>query len=158
MFDDKLVYYGEGSPIKPATPYHPFRFLSGNTLTLLIIFAVIGRARRIFLFGADGAAPLDQETSTHYGAEKPEFRFEISDNYRRRIGNALAADTFSFPDNVETGLIAAEHLFDLKRPPIYNVSPDSAIECFPRISYEEALAMLGGGQDTALGSRTALPA
>lgn len=141
-FDDRLFYYGEVSDSAPATPSHPMRFLYSNTLTVLIVMAAIGRARRIFLFGADSRLPADGASPTHYGAESADFRLKTIEDHRARVGNALISDTMNFGDTTEIGLIAAEHLYGVTRPPIYNVSPDSAIDLFPRMTYDDALELL----------------
>jgi tetratricopeptide (TPR) repeat protein len=141
-FDQKLLYFGGTAPIQSATPYDPLRCVFGNSLSILIFLMTIGGARRIFLFGADGGVPAGAPGGTHYGWRKEEFRFEMTPKMREVVAAALRADAVDLHGAVETGLIAAEGLFGINPPPIFNVSPRSALEAFPKITYDDAWSML----------------
>jgi tetratricopeptide (TPR) repeat protein len=140
-FDDKLLYYGGTGGIQPATPQHPLRFAYGNSLSTLVGLLTIGQARRIFLFGADGGVPQGAR-ATHYGVQNADFRFEFTPEIRDTIAASLHADALDFRGAVEIGLVAAEGLFGTAPPPIFNVSPSSALQVFPRITYDQAWDML----------------
>lgn len=103
-----------------------------------------GGARRIFLFGADGGVPHGS-TATHYGLQSADFRLQITAPMRETIAASLHADAVDFREAVETGLVAVEGLFSLAAPPIFNVSPESALQVFPRITDDDAWAMLSRG-------------
>lgn len=141
-FDNKMLYFGGAGGSVPATPLDPLRFIYGNTLSLMIVFAAMSEARRVFLFGADGGVADRATAETHYGAQNSNFLFKFDEKNQSTIESALRADATMFNHITETGLIAAEHLYGVKRPPIYNVSPDSALTLFPRIDYATALQMV----------------
>lgn len=141
-FDSKLLYFAGTHRLYPASPDSPLRFILGNTLSVLVNFAVIAQARRIFLFGADGGVRNDKEEDTHYGSTNPDFRLDIDDERRAAITAALNADALMFDYVTEFGLTMSERLFNVERPPIYNVSPGSTLTPFPRIDYAAALEIL----------------
>jgi tetratricopeptide (TPR) repeat protein len=143
-FDDKLLYFGGAGGIQPATPYDPLRYVYGNSLSVLISLMVIGGAKRIFVFGADGGIPHGDSGSTHYGCHKDEFRFDMTDDMREAVSASLRADAMEFPDIIETGFMTAEGLFGVKPPPVFNVSPNSRLDAFPKITYARARSMLSG--------------
>jgi tetratricopeptide (TPR) repeat protein len=143
-FDDKLLYYGGSGGIQPATPRNPLRYVYGNSLSTLIGLMATGGARRIFLFGADGGVPHGS-TATHYGLQSADFRLRITAPMRETIAASLHADAVDFRGAVETALVAVEGLFGIAAPPIFNVSPASALQVFPRITHDDAWAMLSRG-------------
>ncbi len=143
-FDDRLLYYGGSGGIQPATPRNPLRYVYGNSLSTLIGLLATGGARRIFLFGADGGVSPGS-TATHYGLQSADFRLQVTATMRETIAASLHADAVDFQGAVETGLVAVEGLFGLSPPPTFNVSPASALEGFPKISYDDAWAMLSSG-------------
>jgi len=144
-FDEKLLYFGGQGGVRPATPGHPLRFVQGNSLSALVSIMAIAGARRICLFGADGGIPHDSTTSTHYGSEKTAFRLDITRDLHEAFRASLCADALEFGEIVETGLLAVEGLFGVKPPAIFNVSPSSRIDGFPKITYEKAWALLEAG-------------
>ncbi len=140
-FGEKLIYIGGSGGMAGATPFNPLRFVFGNSLSVLIPLMALGGARRIFLFGADGVAEGAAEPSQYFCEESLEIGFDFKDADRQALTGALRADTLDFPEAVETGILSLETLFGFKRPPIFNVSPGSALRPFPIIGYEEALKM-----------------
>jgi len=74
--------------------------------------------------------------STHYATAGPVFRFNIDGEKQHTMSPTLSVDADMFDVYMELNLSAAEHLFEVKRMMIYNVSPMSMIESFPRIDYE----------------------
>lgn len=147
-FGHKILYYDANNRLHPSTPQFPLCFIAGATLSHLICYAALASPRRIFIFGADGKIPDDPTALTHYRADSPDFGRSIDDTARTAIGASLASEAKTFNHVAELNLMATETVFRFSRPPIYNVSPDSAIDLFPRISYDEALAMLESGQAT----------
>jgi len=145
-FGHRFLYYDGFDRLSPPTPRYPLRYIAGNALSHLINFAVLGRPRRIFIFGADGTVPPGQSALTHYRADSPDFGRKIDGSMRDAIAASLAGDAKTFNHIAEMNLLATEAVFRIARPPIYNVSPDSAIDLFPRISYDEALDILANNR------------
>ena len=141
-FDAKLLYCGGVGGWRPPTPDDPLTFPFGNTLSVTIAFAMLGHARRKFLFGADGGIVPDTDGDTHYGAGTEEFRYDVSGDQRDASMSSLKADADTFNATTDTSMLAIEALFGVARPPIYNVSPNSAYTLFPRIDYDAAWDML----------------
>ena len=129
--------------MEPATPHNPLNFVFGNSLSILVPLTAMAGARRIFLFGADGVGSENHAPAKHFGEDNPDFRFKFEATDIDALTGGLRADTVDFSEAVEIGLVSLEAIFGFERPPIYNVSPDSAIEAFPKIGYQDAVAMCG---------------
>tara|TARA_B100000676_G_C18085679_1_gene854803 strand:+ start:260 stop:2182 length:1923 start_codon:yes stop_codon:yes gene_type:complete len=147
-YHDKLLYIGGSGGIEPATPHNPLKFVFGNSLSILVPLTAMAGARRIFLFGADGISKANNGPAKHFGEGNPDFRFDFEATDIDALTGGLRADTVDFSEAVEIGLISLEAIFGFKRPPIYNVSPDSAIDAFPKIGYQDALAMCRRSDET----------
>jgi tetratricopeptide (TPR) repeat protein len=143
-FDERLLYLSEPGPLSSVTPHNPLRFTPGNTLSILIALAVMARPRRLFLFGADGGG---DRAKIYYRESQSEFRSVLEKFAKPDIANTHAADSIQFNALAEFDLLAVEQLFGCPRPPIYNVSPSSALTPFPRIGYDEALKLLASEAD-----------
>lgn len=128
------------------TPQDPLNIPSYTTLSVVLALAVLGRPRRIFLFGCDGARPNlrpDHDARTqavYYRQEEGGYsRYDASNaDYR----NWLARDTIMFDDLAQSSIEAISCMFGFEPPEIYNCSPDSAFTSFPRIDYPECLDLL----------------
>ena len=141
-FDEKLLYFGLSNGTRGPTPTSPLQFMSANALSILLGIALLSRPRRVFIFGADGSVPPASASSSHYGAESEAFRLRIDAEKRDVMAKTLQADADLFQINTEIILTAFECYFECTRPEIFNVSPKSAINLFPRIDYDEALNIL----------------
>ena len=141
-YDKKLFYFGGSGKMEAATPHNPLSFVFGNTLSVLIPLMALGGASRIFLFGADGIKPDWKSPAKHIGEDDPEYRFDFNDRNLDALTSGLRADTIDLDEAVEMGLLSLESLYDFERPPIYNVSPDSAVTAFPKIGFTEAQELL----------------
>lgn len=142
IYDAKLLYIGESGGIQPATPANPLGFVFGNSLSILVPLMSMGGAKRIFIFGADGVAPNAMEQAHHFGQDNPDYRFDFDATDLDALTGGLRADTIDFDEAVEIGLMSQEALYGFKRPPIFNVSPNSAISAFPKIGYADAYRLL----------------
>jgi hypothetical protein len=154
---DRLLYF-RSEQRHPPVPSDPLHFPPYNTLSVVLPLAMLGRARRIFLFGCDGRGPSDQSPippalfhsrdfqSSRYqrarqGSQGRDYR-SWADSY----DSWLRLDTHQFNFQIGVSLAWVSHLFALEIPPIYNCSPASAYEGFPKISVEQALGLLHGPQ------------
>jgi tetratricopeptide (TPR) repeat protein len=141
-FNDKLLYVGELNSVRPATPNAPLRFLCDSEVYILTVLAAISGARRLFLFSADRHVEEAAQTVSQQSNSNNDLR-DIFPRNGPTLSNALlAAEMKQFAHNLDVSLIAAEHLFGIDRPPIYNVSFDNLIDLFPRIDYDDALELL----------------
>ena len=139
QFDAKLLYFSMLENLL-ATPLDPLNFLSGNTLSMLVPLLQLGHPRRIVLFGADGVAP-DDGAPTHYRRSSPEFggtRALTDEAWRGR----LAHDTRRFNGICELQVMCLCGLFGVDEVPVFNASPHSGYRTFPRITVDDAVAML----------------
>jgi len=141
-FEAKLLYIEGSSGMAGPTPFNPLRFVFGNSLSALIPLMALGGARRIFLFGADGVHANTVTPSSYFGENSPDFNFDFDNADREALTEALRSDTLDLPEAVEVGLLSLETLFNFERPPIFNVSPGSALKFFPIIDYEYAFELL----------------
>jgi tetratricopeptide (TPR) repeat protein len=152
--DERLLFaHHQHGPPLPGSPLH---FETGNSLTLLLPLLLLGRPRRIFIFGADGGA------NPHF-RKRPYFYYDDYDAGAPAQSFLSRPDVVSFrglPDRLEEAnrrfyidAVEADHVleaamlslaavFDVPIPPIFNVCPHSSHRLFTRIGIEEALARL----------------
>lgn len=129
--------YGEHLP----SPQEPLHVPSLNNLLFALFVGVLGRPRRVFMFGFDGqikgsdsqksGALYYKELHESYhqtGRDKPEMR-----DFTRAW---LLWDSRMFNETAPHVLRHAALLFDLPQPPVYNVCSDSALTVFPRITFD----------------------
>jgi tetratricopeptide (TPR) repeat protein len=158
-YDDRLLLVEPvGGPPLPSRPLH---FEHGGSLALTLPVLLLGRPRRVFLFGADGGASSESAT-----AKRPYYYYEDVDSdtpshdFERRPGMmvykgrpdrlAVANERFRIDainnDRVmRFALQCLEAIFEVPIPPIYNACPHSTHQLFPRITCSEAMALLGEG-------------
>jgi tetratricopeptide (TPR) repeat protein len=140
-YDEKLLYVDSRHP-GGASPRFPLHFIPANTLTILLGLAVLGGAKRIFVFGADGAVAHELPENSHYKKGSARFGFDLPDGFDAHYPAAIAADTEQFNDVWEANLHALCALYDLPLRPMFNVNPASAVAVAPRISYKQAFDLL----------------
>jgi tetratricopeptide (TPR) repeat protein len=140
----------------PPLPDSPLHFETGNSLTLLLPLLLLGRPRRIFIFGADGGA------NPHF-RKRPYFYYDDYDAGAAAQSFLSRPDVVSFrglPDRLEeanrrfyidavdadrvleAAMLSLAAVFNVPMPPIFNVCPHSSHRLFIRIDIEEALARL----------------
>jgi Tfp pilus assembly protein PilF len=138
---EKFFYFSSNADYPPI-PEDPLHFPPINTLMCVLPLAVLGRPRRMFMFGCDGAAPLAIERgapvyfrqgSADYGAQP----MPQSSPYSKW----LVRDTFFFNAQISIVLDCLSVLHRVQVPPIYICNPDSAYRPFPRISAAEFTRM-----------------
>jgi len=103
----------------------------------MLPFAIPGEAKRVFLFGADGAIADDQDARSRFGMANSEYRFEDRGEKKlEMMARTLLVDTLAFDDVAGLALAATSVLYERPIPPIYNVSPDSSLNLFEKIDIE----------------------
>lgn len=138
-FASKLIYF-ESQFFHPPIPVRPLHFPSGNTLSVLLPFLLLGEPNRIFLFGSDGGGDSKSQNGAYFFSDAPESdvdRRRVAETYRR-----LRLDARHCDQNVGPSMITVAALYDVPMPEVYNVCLDSAYEAFPKISYDDAFKMI----------------
>jgi tetratricopeptide (TPR) repeat protein len=155
-YDDRLlIVEPAGGPPLPSRPLH---FEHGGSLALTLPLLLLGRPRRIFVFGADGGASPESAK-----AKRPYYYYEDVDSdapprdFERRPGMVTYK---GLPDRLATvnerfridainndrvmrfAVQCQEAIFEVPTPPIYNACPHSTHQLFPRITCSEAMSML----------------
>ena len=129
------------------SPSHPLHFLSGNSLAVLLPILVIGRARRIFLFGADGGAHPDSEDCYFYDRDVEESELEATEwaRHPRRIREGhrrLARESAELDELWSIHALLLSEVFGESIPEVLNCCPHSTIKGFPRVDLDTGLAAL----------------
>ncbi len=143
---DQLFRYRATNKLPP-TPRDPLGFPSLNTLMLALCAAVLGRPRRIFLFGFDqrveGAA-AEKESMVYYKELDERYPAHDRSNLSRRkhISDWVKWDAIQVDEISSVTLRMLALMFSVELPPIYNVCPDSALESFPKIDIKQFLKMV----------------
>jgi len=130
----------------PSTPEHPLRNQGINGLYALMMVLLIGKPKRIFLFGADGASSAK---SDYFFAMKGEEKMKTdSDLTRSDARNVrLILDSLRFSLHMPFQLANTACLFGVDIPEIYNINADSKITNFEQIPIEQAVSMLTEAQN-----------
>lgn len=142
QFDDKLLIFPTPGSFAVPRPDSPLSFPIGNTLACMLPFLVIGEAKRVFIFGADGISRDATGGHLRYGAGHPDYRREPTDEHEgHMLAMNLLTDTLTFDHVAELSIQGASFLFDRAPPPIYNVSPHSHLGLFPKIDIDECIEL-----------------
>jgi len=138
-YHESIVLFNSNHRFAPS-PFDPLQMMGGNSLSSLIPLVLLGRPKRIFIFGADGGNKNVGKAPTYFfgtpGETQTEKLHDIASN------NRLLADSFEFDGLINLLLIGIEELFDIERPEIFNCSPDSALNSLPKISVDDAIQAL----------------
>lgn len=144
-FRDRVLYFPQPSTVAPPMPVNPLDFPVCNTLAAMLPFAILGEAKRVFLFGADGAVAEDEDARSRFGLDNREYRFEdTGEKKRQMMARTLIVDTLAFDDVAGLTLAATSVLYERPIPPIYNVSPDSSLKLFEKIDIEACKSTVCG--------------
>lgn len=144
-FDRKLLYFPPPATVLPPSRTSPLSFPLCNTLSCMLPFLVLGEAKRVFLFGCDGTSRESVDGHYRYGTGHADYRYEPkNEEEKRMLAQNLLVDTLSFDEAADISLEGASALFDLPVPPIYNVSPQSHLNLFPKIRIEACFEMISG--------------
>jgi hypothetical protein len=131
------------------SPAEPLHVPALNTLLCALSVGILARPRRIFLFGFDGKikgqdslkpdALYFQEHHAGYHMTRRE-----EPNIRQYTMTSLWWDSMLFNETAAVTLRQTALLFNLPQPPIYNVCVDSALDPFPRISFDRFKEIVSG--------------
>jgi len=132
----KLFYFAASADYPPI-PEDPLHFPPINTLMCVLPLAILGQARRIFLFGCDGAASSAIESGGDVYFRQGSADFGKQEILNVQYAKWLARDTFFFNAINPTVLSCLSVLHRVAVPAIYICNPDSAYRPFPRIDGSE---------------------
>jgi hypothetical protein len=146
---DHLFWFDCFKELLPPSPVDPLHFPAINTLICALGVGLLAQPRRLFLFGFDGQIQghdVHRPGAHYYHEDHPAYyRPRRREPELQRLNKGcLRWDTTRFN---ETAAVVIRHvtlLFDLPRPPIYNVCFDSALDPFPRITFERFREIVSG--------------
>ena len=134
----------------PPTPRDPLSFPNINTLLLALCTAVLGRPRRIFLFGFDQRVIEDDgdKSSSVYFKEFDD-RYPAHDRTdearRQHISDWVKWDAIQVNELSGVSLRMLAQMFGVDLPIIYNVCPKSGLDRFPKIDIAQFLDLVTKG-------------
>ncbi len=138
---ERVFWHDSVNEQLPPSPADPLHFPAINTLMCAMGVAVLARPRRVFLFGFDGrirgsdssrkgALYFREESDAYHAAGRSE------DDTRSYTKATLWWDSLRFNEFAPIVLRHVALLFNLPQPPIFNVNVDSALEPFPRVTFD----------------------
>lgn len=135
-YDEKLLFFGVGLDRTVPSEDQPLHFPWGNSLMLLIQLALIGKASRIVLFGADGGCK-ENSNQTHY--RENEY-YPVQDRDMKKL---LAWDVnMGFNPILPISIRNIYKTYKIPSIDILNCSKESFYTPFPIISYDDAFEYL----------------
>ncbi|MBI2064436.1 MAG: glycosyltransferase family 2 protein [Candidatus Yanofskybacteria bacterium] len=120
---------------------HPLHLINGNSLSGLIYLAVIGGASKVILFGADGYTVNTDTEKTYYRADEYYPTMEKSSEPQQQL---MRNTNKGFNPIIPISLRNIYQTHDIKPIPILNCSEVSFLTPFPKVSYNDAFAILLG--------------
>ncbi len=135
-YDRKLIFFSLSRERTVPNSDHPLHFIVSNSLLALIQVAIIGKASRIVLFGADG-----------YCKENIEEYYYRQEQYKSSPRENLINDTNKYFNPIAP--IAIRNIYET-----YNLAPIDILNCsensfytpFPKVSYDDAFEYLLKGK------------
>lgn len=142
-YDDKLLsVYSLDRRTLPSNDL-PLHFIHFNTLLLMVQMAIIGKASKIIIFGADGGwKPIDSR-QWYYRQDDPHHRGYTTIEDKVGKPEYLSLDARQQFNPIAS--IAARNVFKTYNLPpveILNCSENSLYSAFPKVSYDEAFKCL----------------
>lgn len=131
-YNQKLIFFDLKNERTFPNSSYPFHFIGSNSLLMLIQLAIIGKASKVVIFGADGYS--DKKNGEHYyrqneykGASNKILKY-VTDKQYNPVAPIAIRNTY------ET--------YDLKPIEIINCSEKSFYTPFPNVSYNYAFEYL----------------
>jgi tetratricopeptide (TPR) repeat protein len=145
----------------PPLPHKPLHFECGNSLTLLLPLLILGRPRRIFIFGADGGTnpqfrkrayfyneDYDLKTSDgSFTSRRDLISFQDRPDRLHEANRRFRVDALNADRIISAAIRSLAGIFDVPIPPIVNVCPHSTHQLFERKSIDETLTRLCRGDE-----------
>ncbi len=145
-YDRKLIFFDLSWERTVPNSEYPLHFIVSNSLLGLIQLAVIGKASRIVLFGADGGCGKNVK-EWYYRQEDPGHRGSATGEYIVSPRENLINDTNKYFNSIAS--IAIRNIYktyNLASIDILNCSENSFYTPFPKVSYDDAFDYLLRGK------------
>ena len=131
-YDKKLIFFSLSYDRSVPNKDQPLHFISGNSLQTVIQLAIIGKASRIILFGADGG----------YSKDKDNFF------YKPYVYNSVPPENYILDTNLCFNPIMPLAIKNVYKT--YNLPPIDILNCsehsyynpFPKVCYDDAFEYL----------------
>ena len=137
-YDEKLFTIGVTDDRTLPDNNRPLHFLPSNSLACLIYLAIIGNASKIIIFGGDGHVKKNNK-GVYYRPNE----YDQCDPDPNKANWILTYDTNNhFNPVVPISLRNIYKTYNLEPIPILNCSEVSFLTPFPKISYNDAFAVL----------------
>lgn len=131
-YDRKLLFFYLSYDRTVPNKNHPLHFIGGNSLQILIQVAMIGKASRIVLFGADGG----------YSKDKDNFLYKPYPHDSAALENYIRDTNLCFNPSMPLAIRNVYKTYNLSPIDILNCSEHSYYNPFPKISYDDAFKYL----------------
>ncbi|MBI3558766.1 hypothetical protein HY085_00045 [Candidatus Gottesmanbacteria bacterium] len=129
-YDKKLLFFSVDHRQTVPNFHHPLHFMVGNSLTVLIQLAIIGRASKVVIFGADGYCPNRKRDRQYY---RP------TEQKANPMENLVRDTNRSFNPVMPIALRNLYKTYELKPIEILNCSPKSQYTPFPTVTYADGI-------------------
>lgn len=130
-YDRKLIFFSLSFQRTVPNSDNPLHFIVGNSLQMLIQLAIIGKASKIVLFGADGYC---KESTEEYYYRQGEYGVSPREN--------LIHDTKYFNAVTPIAIRNIYKTYELPPIDILNCSENSFYTPSPKVSYDDAFQYL----------------
>jgi len=134
-YEDKIIFFHIDSDKTVPSSNFPLHFNRTNSLLVLIQLAIIGKASKIILFGADGYCDKNIEEYYYRPGE-----------YGVAPRQHLIRDTHDFNSFAPLAIRNVCKTYNLAPIQVFNCSEDSFYTPFPKISYADAFGYLIEGK------------
>lgn len=143
-YDRRLIFCSISYDRTVPNRNRPLHFISGNSLQALIQIAIIGKASRILLFGADGGfCPKDSKTDNELYYRKDEYLQPYYEKYELPTQERHLEDTnLCFNSIMPLAIRNVYKTYNLPPIDILICSEHSYYNPFPKISYDDAFDYL----------------
>ena len=149
-YDRKITLFSLSNEKTFPNYNQPLHFILSNSLLVLIQMAIIGKASRIMLFGADGGYIRDTE-KTYYRHGEPDDPEIYKELYLSSPIEDVVKDTNMFFNPIaDIGISNIYKTYFLPKIDIINCSKYSLYTPFPKVSYDVALDCLKANPEKKL--------
>jgi len=147
-YDEKLLFFTSINTWneRPNAEY-PLHFLAQNSLSILILVALIAIPEAIVLFGADGGGDTKETSKLYWMNDSMEVHPDGLLPWQS-LKRDIAWFNYYTTDIIER----VRNLFETGDVPILNCSEKSLIDVFPKLSYDETIKYIKEYYDGTFGS------
>ena len=142
-YDSKLLFFYLNSSRSVPSSDLPLHFMVSNSLLVLIQLAIIGKASRIFLFGADGGYKKKGSKEWYYRQDDTGYRASVGNKWNIPKRELLIEDTNKrFNPVAPIAIRNTLQTYGRSFIELLNCSVKSLYTPFPLVTYDDALNSL----------------